>query len=88
MSILAASVHRFIGMVAELDTTEVSDSGNTATVLVITLLLVVAALVLAGITIWYWRNTVPDPEALASLADLTESRQQPRWSRGRRAGGE
>lgn len=88
MSIALAPLHRTARLVAELDTTEVSDSGSTATVLVITILLVMAALVLAVITVWYWRNTVPDPEALASLADLSESRKQPRWRRHRRSDGE
>lgn len=88
MSITLAPLHQTARLVAELDTTKVSDSGSTATVLIITVLLVMAALVLAVITVWYWRNTVPDPEALASLADLSESQKQPRWRRHRRSDGE
>lgn len=84
----SAPLHRIVGLVAELDTTEVSDSGSTATVLVITVLLVVAAIALAAITVWYWRNTVPDPEALASLVELSESQKQSRWKRLRRPAGE
>lgn len=67
--------HKFwaVGMWAQLDTSEVSDVGSTRTVLAITVLLVVAAVVLASVTVWYWRSTVPDPEALASLTKLSDN---------------
>lgn len=79
MPIGVANAHVLTAIIAGLDTTEVSDSGNTRTVLAITVLLVIAAVALAAVTVWYWRNTVPDPEALASLAELTESRKRSRW---------
>lgn len=88
MSIALAPLDRTARLVAAVDTTEVSDSGSTATVLVITVLLVLAALALAAITVWYWRNTVPDPEALASLAELSETQKRTRWKRHRRSNGE
>lgn len=83
MSALTAQMNQMFSVVAQLDTTEVTDSGSTRTVLAITVLLLLAAVALAGITFWYWKNTVPDPEALASLADMSESRTRP-WSRRRR----
>jgi hypothetical protein len=79
MLALNLQVNRVFGVVAQLDTTQVSDAGSTRTVLAITFLLLAAAVALAVVTTWYWRNTVPDPEALASLADLSESRKRPWW---------
>lgn len=58
--------------VANLDTTKLTDEGSTRTVLVVAGVLVVAAFVLIGVTIWFWRNTVPDPDALESLAFFEE----------------
>lgn len=83
MSAVTAQLNRVFTVAAQLDTTEVTDSGSTRTVLAITVLLLLAAGVLAAITYWYWKNTVPDPEALASLAELSESRTQPWWRRRR-----
>lgn len=78
-------LQRTLGMLAELDTTELSDSGSTRTVLAITVILVIAAAVLGAITVWFWRTTVPDPEALAPLVDLTAKRKNPWWGRFRRS---
>lgn len=83
MSAFTAQLNQVLAVVAQLDTTEVTDSGSTRTVLAITVFLLLAAIVLAGITVRYWKNTVPDPEALASLADLSESRTRPWWKRRR-----
>lgn len=70
---------QIFGVVAQLNTTEVSDAGSTRTVLAITALLLLAALVLAVVTVWYWKNTVPDPEALASLTEMSDKRTRPWW---------
>jgi hypothetical protein len=59
-------------VVANLDTTKLSDDGSTRTVLVVAGVLVVAAFVLIGVTVWFWRNTVPDPDALESLVFFEE----------------
>lgn len=85
MSSVLVPLQRTLGVLAELDTTEMSDSGSTRTVLAITLLLVIAAAALGAITVWYWRTTVPDPEALAPLVDLTPKRKNPWWGRFRRS---
>jgi hypothetical protein len=73
MSALIHNKYWAAGMWAQLDTSEVSDVGSTRTVLAITVFLLVAAVVLAGVTVWYWRSTVPDPEALASLVELSDN---------------
>lgn len=57
---------------ANLDTTKLADEGSTRTVLVVSAVLVVAAFVLIGVTVWFWRNTVPDPDALESLVFFEE----------------
>jgi len=59
-------------VVANLDTTKLADEGSTRTVLVVAAILVIAAFVLIGVTIWFWRNTVPDPDALESLVFFEE----------------
>jgi hypothetical protein len=59
-------------VVANLDTTKLTDDGSTRTVLVVAGVLVVAAFVLIGVTVWFWRNTVPDPDALESLVFFEE----------------
>ena len=79
MLALTLQVNRVYGILAKFDTTQVRDAASTRTVLAITFLLIAAAVALAIITAWYWKNTVPDPEALASLADLSESRKRPWW---------
>lgn len=58
--------------VANLDTTKLTDDGSTRTVLIVSAVLVVAAFVLIGVTFWFWRNTVPDPDALESLVFFEE----------------
>lgn len=60
------------GVLANLDTTRVTDSGSTSTVLIVSGVLVLAAIVLIVITVWFWRNTVPDPDALESLVFFEE----------------
>jgi hypothetical protein len=59
-------------VVANLDTTKLTDEGSTRTVLVVAGILVIAAFVLIGVTVWFWRNTVPDPDALESLIFFEE----------------
>jgi hypothetical protein len=49
------------------DTETVTDRGSSNIVLAVTLFLVVAGIGLSVITWWFWRNTHPDPEALAPL---------------------
>lgn len=59
-------------IVANLDTTRVTDEGSTRTVMIVSAILVIAAFVLIGITVWFWRNTVPDPDALETLVFFEE----------------
>lgn len=59
-------------LLANLDTTRVTDEGSTRTVMIVSGALVVVALVLIGVTVWFWRNTVPDPDALEALAFFEE----------------
>jgi hypothetical protein len=59
-------------LVANLDTTRLTDEGSTRTVLIVSAVLVIAAFLLIGVTIWFWRNTVPDPDALESLVFFDE----------------
>lgn len=65
-------LHVGAAIVANLDTTRVTDEGSTRTVMIVSGILVMAALVLIGITVWFWRNTVPDPDALESLVFFEE----------------
>lgn len=60
------------GLIAKLDTTRVGDAGSTRTVLLVSAVLVIFAFALIGVTVWFWRNTVPDPDALESLATFEE----------------
>lgn len=59
-------------VVANLDTTRVTDEGSTRTVMIVSLALVAIAVVLIGVTVWFWRHTVPDPDALESLTFFEE----------------
>lgn len=59
-------------LVANLDTTRVTDEGSTRTVMIVSLTLVAVAVVLIAVTLWFWRRTVPDPDALESLAFFEE----------------
>lgn len=68
-SVLTVGHSNFI---ANLDTTRVTDSGSTSTVVIVAGVLVIVAFVLIGFTIWFWRNTVPDPDALESLVFFEE----------------
>lgn len=88
MLALNFQVNRAFGVIAKFETTQVSDAGSTRTVLAVTFLLLVAAVALASVTVWYWKNTVPDPEALASLADLSEGHKRPWWKLRRNVGSE
>lgn len=49
------------------DTETVTDRGSSNVVLAVTLFLILAGCALSVITWWFWRNTHPDPEALAPL---------------------
>jgi hypothetical protein len=53
------------------ETTTVSDSGNTMVVLVVTLLLVLAGAALTALAYWYWKSTIPDPESLGPLHSMS-----------------
>lgn len=53
------------------ETTTVSDSGNTTVVLLVTLFLVIAGMVLTALAVWYWRSTIPDPESLGPLHSMS-----------------
>ncbi|MFM8564345.1 MAG: hypothetical protein ACKOCE_10735 [Acidimicrobiia bacterium] len=53
------------------ETTTVSDSGNTLVVLVVTGSLVLAGLALAALGVWYWRGTIPDPDSLGPLHSMS-----------------
>lgn len=59
-------------LVANLDTTRVTDAGSTRTVMIVSLVLVSIAVVLIGVTVWFWKHTVPDPDALESLTFFEE----------------
>ena len=54
-----------------LDTTSVSDAGNTRVVLIVTVLLILLGTGLAVLTGWFWKNTKPDPEALGPLLKMS-----------------
>ena len=59
-------------VLANLETTQVTDEGSTRTVLIVSGGLVLVAMALIGVTVWFWRNTVPDPDALESLTFFEE----------------
>ena len=40
--------------------------------MIVAAVLVIASFVLIAVTVWFWRNTVPDPEALESLVYFEE----------------
>lgn len=54
-----------------IDTTTITDSASTNTVLVVTGMLLLAGLSMVGLTVWYWRTTQPDPEALGPLVTMS-----------------
>lgn len=70
--VLSSGKASLAAVLANLDTTSVGDAGSTRTVLFVSVALVLAAFLLIGVTIWFWRNTVPDPDALESLAFFEE----------------
>ena len=53
------------------ETTTVSDSGNTTVVLLVTLFLLLAGVALTALAVWYWRSTIPDPESLGPLHSMS-----------------
>lgn len=55
-----------------IDTESVSDSGSSFTVLAVTLVLVALGITLMAVTVWFWRLTRPDPEALAPLSVMSD----------------
>lgn len=55
-----------------IDTESVSDTGSSATVLAVTLGLVALGVALLGVTVWFWRLTRPDPDALGPLAVMSD----------------
>ena len=56
---------------AAIDTESVSDSGSSITVLAVSLTLVALGIALLGVTVWFWRLTRPDPEALGPLSVMS-----------------
>ena len=54
-----------------MDTTTITDSASTNTVLVVTGLLLLAGVAMTGLTVWFWRSTRPDPEALGPLVSMS-----------------
>lgn len=59
---------------AGIDTRSVGDTGSSIVVLVVSVGLVAAGFALTGITVWFWRSTRPDPEALAPLVVMSSKR--------------
>ena len=57
---------------AAIDTESVSDSGSSITVLAVSLTLVALGIALLGVTVWFWRLTRPDPDALGPLAVMSD----------------
>ncbi len=55
-----------------IDTESVSDTGSSATVLAVTLGLVALGVALLGVTVWFWRLTRPDPDALGPLVVMSD----------------
>ena len=53
------------------DTNTITDSASTNTVLVVTGLLLAFGVGMAMLTVWYWRSTHPDPEALGPLVSMS-----------------
>ena len=53
------------------ETSSIADSGNTLVVLLVTLFLLLAALALTALAVWYWRSTIPDPESLGPLHSMS-----------------
>ena len=57
-----------------IDTESVSDAGSSNVVLAVTLALVVIGSALLTVTVWFWRSTRPDPDALGPLVVMSEQR--------------
>ena len=54
-----------------MDTTTITDSASTNTVLVVTGLLLLAGVAMTGLTVRFWKSTRPDPEALGPLVSMS-----------------
>lgn len=67
LSAVMGPIHSYLAV----ETTTVSDSGNTMVVLVVTFLLVLAGAALAALGYWYWKSTIPDPESLGPLHSMS-----------------
>lgn len=63
-----------VTFLAAVDTRSVGDAGSSAVVLIVSIGLVLAGIGLTGITVWFWRSTRPDPEALAPLVVMSTKR--------------
>jgi len=61
-----------VAWLTTIDTESVSDAGSSNVVLVVTLALIVLGIGLLGITVWFWRATRPDPEALGPLVAMSD----------------
>lgn len=70
----AVSRRQTVGVqwLAGIETESVSDSGSSNVVLAVTVLLVVAGIALSVVTVWFWRNSRPDPDALGPLLVMSE----------------
>lgn len=57
---------------AAIDTESVSDSGSSNTVMIVSVGLILFGVALLGVTVWFWRVTRPDPDALGPLAVMSD----------------
>jgi hypothetical protein len=53
---------------------DINDASTTRRVQLLTAGLALAGVTLAGVTFWFWRNTRPDPDALAPLDVMSQNR--------------
>ena len=61
-----------VAWLTTIDTESVSDAGSSNVVLAVTLALIVLGIGLLGVTVWFWRATRPDPEALGPLVAMSD----------------
>jgi|GEM_PF-426932 len=64
----------FVSWLASIDTESVSDAGSSNTVLAVTIALLVLGVGLLAVTVWFWRVTRPDPDALGPLIAMSDRR--------------
>lgn len=57
---------------ANVDTERVSDAGSSTTVLAVSIGLAAAGVALLALTVWFWRFTRPDPDALGPLVVMSD----------------